>query len=74
MKVQILEYCQEMIDGRLTVLDANRIIDISNEDASRLIINGVAQKIILTESPPVVGENKMVNILYKKRGRPRKED
>lgn len=78
MKVKILQYCQEKIDGHLTVLDVNKIIDVSIEDASRLITNGIAQEIDCSfdlNNPSLIvnGENKMVNVLYKKRGRPRKE-
>jgi hypothetical protein len=68
MKVKVLRYCQEKIDGRLTVLDANKIVDVPEVDACRLIKEGFAQSIDCA----ITGENKMVNILYKKRGRPHK--
>lgn len=69
MKVKILTYCQEMIDGRLLVLDANKIIDLEHGDAQRLIDKGIATE----DMRQLSLENKMLNIIYKKRGRPRKE-
>jgi hypothetical protein len=71
MKVKVLKYCQEKIDGCLLVLDVNKIIDVQDEDAQRLIENGMAQEI--DSQSNINCENKMINILYKKRGRPRKE-
>lgn len=77
MKVKVIKYCHENIDGHLTVLDINRKIDINDQDAHRLIASGVVEKIDnqIIDVEPSIGnpENKMVNILYKKRGRPRKE-
>jgi len=69
MKVKILQYCQEKIEGRLIILDANRIIEINDNDALRLIDNGLARDILSEQEC----ENKMLEINYKKRGRPRKE-
>lgn len=64
----------------MVVLDVNRIINIQDSDASRLIEKGLAQKIdclIIDNNSSVIdindSQNKMINILYKKRGRPRKE-
>jgi hypothetical protein len=74
MKVKILRYCQEMIDGLPTVLDVNKIVDIQDGDACRLIERNLAQEIeVENKTQDIECENKMVNILYKKRGRPRKE-
>ncbi len=77
MKVKMLKYCQAKIDGCLLVLDVNKIIDIEDEDAQRLVANGLAQEIglpvgVICENNADC-ENKMINVLYKKRGRPRKE-
>jgi hypothetical protein len=67
MRVKIAKYCQEIIDGHLIVLDVNKIIDIQESDAHRLIDKNLACEC------EMVGENKMMDIVYKKRGRPRKE-
>lgn len=77
MKVKILKYCQEKINGHLVVLDANKIIDIQEEDAQKLITKNLAAIFIQIDEEEdnnlKNNENKMINILYKKRGRPRKE-
>lgn len=80
MKVKVIKYCQEKIDGHLVVLDVNKVIDIQDDDAQRLIeknlavvFNHVADDETLGESSSGNFENKMINVLYKKRGRPRKE-
>jgi hypothetical protein len=74
MRVRVLKYCQELIDGHPIVLDCNKIVDLEDEDALRLIDKGIAEEIVLnTSQKSEQCENKMINIIYKKRGRPRKE-
>ena len=45
MKIKILQYCQHYIDGALIILDANKILDVSNKDATNLINLGFAEKV-----------------------------
>jgi len=73
MKVTILKYSQVSIAGCLTVLDVNKIIDIQEEEAQQLINAGIASSCEFDANNELTTENKMINILYKKRGRPRKE-
>lgn len=86
MKVKINAYCQEKIEGRLLILDGQRILDVSEGDGRNLINKNLAIEIIeLDESNHGISpqslspdssnsfENKMIDVVYKKRGRPRKE-
>jgi hypothetical protein len=84
MKVKILNYCEEKIEGRLLALNCNQTLILEEKYALPLIEKGNAEeikKITGSNNEPVVSnsvcdpvcENKMVNIIYKKRGRPRKE-
>jgi len=78
MKVKILNPCRYIIEGRLLILDANQELDLNNSAASSLIENGLAAKIEtgshlnLKITPHF--ENKVINLIYKKRGRPRKRE
>jgi len=77
MKIKITEYCFERIDGRILILDAGKVMDVSEKEAFSLIDKNLAIEInelggSNTESPTSF-ENKMIDVVYKKRGRPRKE-
>jgi hypothetical protein len=76
MKIKIIEYCQYAIDGALRILDANKIIDINDDDAIILIEKGLAEQVNETTYPEngqvVSLENKMISLIKKQRGRPRK--
>ena len=78
MKVKILVPCEKIIKNELTILDVNRVIIVDDTDAFNLISNGVAENVekttVSNNDAVVNAENKMINIIYKKRGRPRKED
>jgi len=78
MKLKMLKYCQRKINGNLIILDVNKTINIENVDeAEQLITDGFALKVgdVAATNEGAAGsfENKMIDIIYKKRGRPRKE-
>lgn len=85
MKIQIKEYCIEKVDGRLLILDGQKVIDVSEQDALNLINKNLAIKINELDAterestpqenssvPSNTFENKMIDVVYKKRGRPAK--
>jgi len=79
MKIKMTACCQEKIGNQLVILDVNRIFDFEKQDVERLISHNKAILIedratdSIKESVAPSFENKVINVVYKKRGRPRKE-
>jgi hypothetical protein len=77
MKIKMLSYCQERMDGCLQIFCVNKIYDLSDENAIKLIDKKLAIKLGKTscaeKAQDVLCENKMVELI-KKRGKPKKEE
>jgi len=77
MKIRMLSYCQEKINNEVVIFDNNKVVNLNDEKAMDFINRGLAEEVGETAGSfmgsAVEAENKMLNIIYKKRGRPRKE-